>query len=464
MRKNARLPREKIFLDPVHADIHVRHPLILELINTPEMQRLRRIKQLGVSHLTFHGAEHSRFGHSLGVYEITQQICDRFKRNYPSQEIGDGGWDDSNRLLALAAALLHDIGHGAFSHTFEQLFKTDHEALTQTIILNEDTTVHQALVQIGPTFPQEVAAVISHQHPNSQVVQMISSQLDADRMDYLLRDSYFTGTNYGRFDQTRILRVMMPAKTGLIYQYAGMHAIEDYLVSRYQMYLQVYFHPVTRGMETILKHLLKRARDYFKKQPTYFEKTAPLLLPFLDQQWSLKDYLALDDHVMVAYFNHWQHTSPDPILKDLAERFMNRKPFKSVTYPGLEAKTGLKQLKARLEALGYDTAYYLSESSNYDLPYDLYHPNDQAPRTQIELKRQDGQVVELSAASPLIRAIAGQEVGDERVYFPHELAEDQHVNLFDPLLKDIHQLTQYGILTPLNQPDKEVPYDHDDHS
>ena len=208
---------------------------------------------------TFHTAEHSRFSHSLGVYEIARRICDNFARNYATKEEGDGLWDDSNRLVVLCAALLHDIGHGPYSHTFEKIFDTNHEQITIDIILSEETEVNQILRKVSSTFPQEVASVIQKTHPNPQVVQLISSQIDADRMDYLLRDAYFTGVNYGTFDLTRILRVIRPYKGGIAFTYSGMHAVEDYIVSRYQMYMQVYFHPVSRGMEVVLNHLLKRA-------------------------------------------------------------------------------------------------------------------------------------------------------------------------------------------------------------
>lgn len=212
------LPREKVFRDPVHNYIHVRHQVILDLINTPEFQRLRRIKQLGVANTVFQGAEHSRFTHSLGVYEITRQICDSFKNNYPDQ------WDDSERLVALCAALLHDVGHGPYSHTFEHIFNTDHEAITRRILCNESTNINHILREVAPDFPQKVASVIDHTYPNPQVVQMISSQIDADRMDYLLRDAYNTGTNYGLFDLTRILRVMRPYPDGIAFDANGMHA------------------------------------------------------------------------------------------------------------------------------------------------------------------------------------------------------------------------------------------------
>ena len=132
---------------------------------------------------------------------------------------------------------------------FENLFDTDHEAITQEIIQNPETEIHQVLLQVAPDFPKKVASVIDHTYPNKQVVQLISSQIDADRMDYLLRDSYFTGASYGEFDLTRILRVIRPVENGIAFQRNGMHAIEDYVLSRYQMYMQVYFHPATRAME-----------------------------------------------------------------------------------------------------------------------------------------------------------------------------------------------------------------------
>ena len=253
---NFSLPIEHVFRDPVHDYIHVQHQIILDLINSSEFQRLRRIKQLGTSSLTFHGAEHTRFTHSLGVYEITRRICDKFQRNYATQTPDDGGWDDNERLVALCAALLHDIGHGPYSHTFEHIFKTNHEEITVAIITSPETEVFKVLAKISEDFPAQVASVIQKTYPNPQVVQLISSQIDADRMDYLLRDAYHTGVNYGTFDLTRILRVIRPYKDGIYFQLSGMHAVEDYIVSRYQMYMQVYFHPVSRGMEVILDQFL----------------------------------------------------------------------------------------------------------------------------------------------------------------------------------------------------------------
>ena len=251
------LSREKVFRDPIHGQIIVDNQIILDLINTPEFQRLRRIKQLGTSSFTFHGAEHSRFGHCLGVYEITREMCNYFQRNYPHQQAGDGRWDDRERPVALCAALLHDLGHGPYSHTFEHIFNTDHEQITRQLITSPGTNINR---RVSPDFPHQVASVIDHTYENQQVVQMISSQVDADRMDYLQRDSYYTGTNYGKFDLDRVLHVMRPVEVGIAFEISGMHAVEDYIISRLQMYLQIYFHPVSRAMEVILDHLLMRAK------------------------------------------------------------------------------------------------------------------------------------------------------------------------------------------------------------
>ena len=157
---------EKVLRDPIHNYIYIQHQVILDLINTKEFQRLRRIKQLGTTSYTFHGAEHSRFSHSVGVYEITRKICDLFQRNYPTQNPDDGLWDDHERLVAWCGALLHDVGHGAYSHTFEHIFHTNHEQMTQQIITSPETEVNQVLRQVSDDFPAQVASVIAKTYPN----------------------------------------------------------------------------------------------------------------------------------------------------------------------------------------------------------------------------------------------------------------------------------------------------------
>lgn len=429
------LPMEKVLRDPIHNYIYIQHQVILDLINTREFQRLRRIRQLGVANYVFHGAEHSRFTHSVGVYEITRKICDLFQRNYPSKEKGDGLWNDDERLVALCAALLHDVGHGAYSHTFEHIFHTNHEKMTTEIITSSHSEVNAVLRKVAPDFPEKVASVIEKSYPNPQVVQMISSQIDADRMDYLLRDSYFTGTNYGTFDLTRILRVMKPYPDGISFDMSGMHAVEDYIVSRFQMYQQVYFHPVSRSIEVILSHLLKRAKYLYKNGKTNCLGPTNLLFPFFEDNFSLSDYLKLDDGVLNSYFSLWQD-SDDKILSDLADRFLNRKPFKSVRVSE-DTRYLLPTLRKLVADAGFDSEYYTATNDSFDLPYDTYSPSQNKHRTQIELMQKDGLLVELSQVSNLVAAISGKVSGDERFFFPKEMkSSEQQLELFCPIYSE----------------------------
>jgi HD superfamily phosphohydrolase len=444
--KNQMLPLEKVFRDPVHNYIHVQHQLILDLINSKEVQRLRRIKQLGTTSYTFHGAEHSRFSHSLGVYDITRRICDIFQRNYSQEKYGKDGWDDSHRLVALCAALLHDVGHGPYSHTFEHIFHTDHEALTVAIITSPETEVFQILNNVEEGFPEKVASVITKTYENPQVVQMISSQIDADRMDYLLRDAYYTGTEYGTFDLTRILRVIRPYEGGIAFSMNGMHAVEDYIVSRYQMYVQVYFHPVSRAMEVLLEHLLDRAHELYQEDAEIFTFHSQLLIPFLKADFSLEDYLKLDDGVLNTYFAQWIDEQ-DLILSDLAYRFLNRKPLKSITVDSSDNPL-LVEMKALVEKAGFNPRYYTAINSSYDLPYDLYHPEKGSHRTQIELMQKDGSLIELSRASQLVSALTGQGQGDIRFYYPKEMTQQDSNNsdLFDDYYQEFAKHIHNGAL------------------
>ncbi|ANZ57343.1 hypothetical protein BGL34_06455 [Fructilactobacillus lindneri] len=430
------LKQEKVIRDPVHSHIYIQDQIIMDLINTTEFQRLRRIHQLGTTSQTFPGAEHTRFTHSLGVYEIVRRICDHFQRNYPSKELGDGLWDDSERIVAECAGLLHDIGHGPYSHTFEHIFRTNHEQITQAIITSPDTEVNQVLSKMGPDFPNRVASVINKTYDNQQVVQMISSQCDADRMDYLLRDSYFTGAQYGNFDLDRILQVMRPYADGICFKMSGLHAIEYYIVSRFQMYLQVYFHPISRSMEVILAHLLLRSKelaDDFKLNQNF---NPTLLMPFLNGTFNpetdLQAYLKLDDGVLNTYFSAWKDY-PDSILSDLSHRFIDRKPFKSAKFNN-QTEDLIPKLQSLIEAAGFNPEYYTATDNSYNQPYDVYNPASGHQNAQIELMEKDGSLIELSKASLLVRTITGKDVGDSRFFFPKEMLQpENNVELFQQI-------------------------------
>ncbi|SOC34680.1 HD domain-containing protein [Ureibacillus acetophenoni] len=408
---NSKLVEEKVFKDPVHRYVHVRDQVIWDLIGTKEFQRLRRIKQLGTSYLVFHGAEHSRFNHSLGVYEIVRRIVDDVFRGRPE-------WDESERLVALCAALLHDLGHGPFSHAFENVFHTDHEHYTREILLG-NTEVNAVLRKVSEDFAERVALVIEKNYTNNIVVSLISSQIDADRMDYLQRDAYFTGVSYGHFDMERILRVIRPRQGQIVFKATGMHAIEDYIMSRYQMYLQIYFHPVSRSAETVLNLTLKRAKQLydegyqFKFDPIHFHS-------FFENRVTLEDYLALDENILLAYFQYWMDEE-DAILKDLSRRFINRDLFAHVDLNPEEEPERYAWLIEQVRAQGFDPEYYVKPDSTSDLPYDFYRPGDKTTKKPIYLEMPSGEIRELSEQSHIVSAMANNIKVDYKVYYPKEI-------------------------------------------
>ncbi|WP_066310190.1 HD domain-containing protein [Bacillus sp. FJAT-29814] len=409
-----KLSEEKVFKDPVHRYVHVQDKVIWDLVGTKEFQRLRRIKQLGTTFLTFHGAEHSRFNHSLGVYEIVRRIIDDVFEGRPE-------WNDDDRLLTLCAALLHDLGHGPFSHAFERVFDFDHEDFTRAIILG-DTEVNQVLTQVSPDFPAKVAEVIAKTSEKKLVVSLISSQIDADRMDYLQRDAYFTGVSYGQFDMERILRVMRPREDQVVIKKSGMHAVEDYIMSRYQMYWQVYFHPVSRSAEVILTKILHRAKalyknNYsFKYEPTHF-------ISLFREQVKLEDYLKLDEAVIMYYFQIWQDET-DPIISDLCHRFVNRNLFKYAEFDPAKEYKKLAQLTTLFLQAGIDPEYYLVVDSSSDLPYDFYRPGEEEERLPIHLLMKNGELRELSRESEIVDAISGKRRTDHKLYYPADFLAD----------------------------------------
>ncbi|MCQ6563741.1 HD domain-containing protein [Paenibacillus mendelii] len=408
------LAEEKVFKDPVHKYIYVQDETIWSLINTREFQRLRRIRQLGTSYLTFHGAEHSRFSHSLGVYEITRKIISQFERG------GYSDWPQDEKLVSLCAALLHDVGHGPFSHSIEELFDTHHEEWTCRILL-EETEINEVLRRVDPSFPEQVAAVICKSYERPIVMSLVSSQMDADRMDYLLRDAYFTGVNYGTFDLERILRVLRPHKGQIVVKESGMHAVEDYLMSRYQMYWQVYFHPVTRSSEIILRQIFRRAKELYGSSYGFAWMIGPLEQLF-NGTINVDGYLSLDEALVQTAFVQWQKEA-DPILADLCRRFLNRKLYKYVTMD--EANETLwQQIREELQSVGLHPAYDLEIDFPFDLPYDVYRPgaaiSEKDEKPPILLLDQEERLSEISAKSDIIRSITGLHRGKYHLYFPEE--------------------------------------------
>ncbi|MFC3750591.1 HD domain-containing protein [Paenibacillus sp. GCM10012306] len=404
------LTEEKVFKDPVHNYIHVQDLIIWRLINTKEFQRLRRIRQLGTSYLTFHGAEHSRFSHSLGVYEITRRIISQFERS------GYKGWIPEERMLTLCAALLHDLGHGPFSHSIEEAFEMNHEDWTCRIIL-ENTEITDILRDVEEDFPQKVASVIAKTYEHEIVVNLVSSPLDADRMDYLLRDAYYTGVNYGTIDIDRILRVLRPYNGRVVVKESGMHAIEDYLMSRYQMYWQIYFHPVTRSSEIILRQIFRRAKDLYLKGYEFKFMINPLG-DLLQGEVTVEQYLLLDEALVQTAFMQWTQEE-DGLLSDLCSRFIHRKLYKYVEMESLDTET-IDEIRRSFAEAGLNPEYDLEIDFPTDLPYDVFRPGDSFDSNQILLLDRQDRLREISEVSDIVRSISGIHRGRYHLYFPQD--------------------------------------------
>lgn len=404
------LTEEKVFKDPVHNYIHVQDTIIWRLINTKEFQRLRRIRQLGTSYLTFHGAEHSRFSHSLGVYEITRRIISQFERS------GYKDWIPEESLLTLCAALLHDLGHGPFSHSIEEAFEMNHEDWTCRIIL-EDTEITEILRDVGEDFPGKVASVISKTYEHEIVVNLVSSPLDADRMDYLLRDAYYTGVNYGTIDIDRILRMLRPYNGRVVVKESGMHAIEDYLMSRYQMYWQVYFHPVTRSSEIILRQIFRRAKELFQEGYNFNFMIHPLEDLFRGEV-TVKQYLMLDEALVQTAFMQWT-LEKDELLSDLCTRFIHRKLYKYVEMENLNTDM-IIEIRSSFAAAGLHPEYDLEIDFPTDLPYDVFRPGEAFDNNQILLLDRHDHLREISEVSDIVRSISGIHRGRHHLYFPQD--------------------------------------------
>jgi len=409
---------EKVFRDPIYGYVHVYDRLIWDLIQTKEVQRLRRIKQLGGTYMVFHTAEHSRFSHSLGVYEMARQMIRALYHRQMELE-------EEERLLVLSAALLHDLGHGPFSHSFESVFDVRHEMFTERIIM-EDTEVNRVLEAYKPGFATKVRDVINKTYPNQVVINIISSQLDADRLDYLLRDAYFTGAPYGEIDVDRILRTMRVENHKIVYKVSGMHAIEDYLMSRYQMYWQVYLHSTGRSFDLIIQNMLRRVRELILSGYEFKKSIDDLRDLFLKEEPPIETYLKFDDSTIFYYASQFVEED-DAILRDLADRFINRRLFKEVHYtPDEQANEKLEQIKKYLIEIGINPSYYLLTDHSVKTPYDYYGHKRNCLPDCIELLMRDGSIQEISEVSTIIKGIIAMKPKQEhKVYFPLDLIEQR---------------------------------------
>ena len=306
------------------------------LLNTPEFQRLRRIRQLGFSDLVFPGATHSRFAHSIGVYHMARRLADVIARRR------EGGQDPERERVALLAALLHDIGHGPFSHAFEAVARAlkqpkRHEAWSAEIIQG-DTEVNRALQDVSEDLPQRIGALLEGAEPKDIYSVIVSSQFDADRLDYIQRDRLMTGVGFGHIDLDWLLDCLEvgvvtvgreePEETACLYLGPkGIQVAEEYLEARFRLYRMVYMHKTTRAAERMLEAVLREAAERIRD--CSLENRDPVLRYLASEESVLGDYLDLDDAAVWAALSAcagWKHER----IAGLARRLRQRSLYKCV--------------------------------------------------------------------------------------------------------------------------------------
>jgi HD superfamily phosphohydrolase len=417
--------QERIYRDPVHNIIRLRTDasegqLIVRLIDAPEFQRLRRIKQLGLALFTYQGAEHSRFTHSLGVLHLMTRVLDRLGEKYRIRE--------EDRAATCAAALLHDVGHGSFSHVMEKVLGFHHEEWTVQAVLSEETGIGQVLRSYSEELPERVASIIEGRFQPAALAQLVSSQLDVDRMDYLLRDSLMTGAKYGIYDLEWIINALqIDEENDRIFVSArGLYAVEEYLQARYYMFRQVYFHRTLRSAEAVLRSVLRRAlrlleagEEVWCAPGTAFEKV------LRREPLSLSEHMQIDDSDVLFHIKQWQRSS-DAVLSDLSRRFTERRLFKAIDLdmPEVERAEFLTQARECVARDGYEPEYYFIEDHAGDVPYYNYYTAEGAePKARIYVE--DGyarpRIREISEVSEAVRGLQRYQLN--RVCFPPEVKE-----------------------------------------
>jgi HD superfamily phosphohydrolase len=398
MPKNKR----KIINDPVFGFINIPSEFLYDLIQHPYMQRLTRIRQLGMSSFVYPGTQHTRFQHSLGaMYLMNEAISQLRLLGYEiGKEDGEG---------ALAAILLHDVGHAPFSHVLENSLVSgiSHEEISLLMIehINKETggRLDNALKIFHGT----------HQH--HYLHQLVSSQLDVDRLDYLRRDSFYSGVTEGTIGSDRIIKMMDLYKGHLVIQEKGIYSIEKFLMARRLMYWQVYLHKTSIAAEKLMIHALSRAKELAMQGQQLF--ASPALSFFLYNAISkndfrqrpevLEQYAMLDDSDILSAFKVWM-SHPDKVLSALSNGFINRRLFKVKILEAPLTKQECDELNAQykehFDICDRDAAYFwaVEEVSN-----EAYNPNDDA----ILIKYNNGEVKDITQASDMFNLeVLGKEV------------------------------------------------------
>jgi len=336
--------------------------------------------------------------------------------------------EPETRTAVRAAALLHDIGHGAFSHVVEGILGFHHEDFSIEAVESSETEIGRILKAYSNALPQKVSSIIKGDFKPVALAQLISSQLDVDRMDYLLRDSLMTGAKYGIYDLEWIVKSIEidEANDRLFVSAQGLYAVEDYLQARYYMFRQVYFHRTLRSAEVVLKSLLRRALKLFSEGGDVWVATGtPMETILRGERLSLSEHLTIDDSDVLFHVKQWQR-STDLILSDLAKRFLNRRIFRAfdVDMPEAERDGFLSAARKVVSDAGFDVDYYCIEDRAGDAPYYFYTLDRDKPKNLIYVE--DGfsrpAVREITEVSSAVKGLQnGYKL--HRLCFPGEVRD-----------------------------------------
>ncbi len=427
----------KVVRDPLYNYISIdqkRDGWLVKLLDCPEVQRLRRIHQLGVSDFTYPGASHTRLAHTLGVLHLMLQMHQHV------EQIRDDESVRTCRARLLAAAVLHDVGHGPFSHLFEPCLGFDHEEWSVKIVRNASGQVNAALRAFDPTLSESVAQLIEKDNYTLPQWQkfLLSSQLDLDRMDYLRRDSLFTGGGYGHFDWYRLINTLEfhdgpDGQRDIVWPEKAKFAIEEYIFARYYMYQNVYLHKTTRGFEKMLEAMWGRAKQLRE------DGTDVALVPAIAAYWgaaepTVEQYLAIEEFTVLQQIQQWQEHDDKP-LSDLARRFLHRDKLAMIEPQALkdDLEDGNEEWELALSEIvgkaGYDPPgmYCLRDTlkGQYNQPYFPEKESDeQSAKNAIRIIEDDTQQpIEISQLLPRLQPIT-TETGDRyRYYVPQEVRD-----------------------------------------
>lgn len=372
----------KILNDPIYGFISLPSELIFDLVEHPYFQRLRRISQLGLTYLVYPGAYHTRFHHALGAMHLMQQAVNILRRK--GQQISA-----EEEEAVLIAILLHDIGHGPFSHALERSLVTglSHEELSVQIMekLNDEFEGRLSLS----------LEIFKDQYPRHFLHQLISSQLDMDRLDYLRRDCFYTGVSEGKVNTERMISMLNVANDQLVVDAKGIYSVEKFLVARRLMYWQVYLHKTVLSAEYLLIQILSRAKD----APQPLRGTPSALKIFmqnrLPQESLIESYLRLDDIDLMAAIKEWS-TAEDPVLAELCQRLLNRQLLGVEISEEAPEEDKLNHLRA---SLAQKTGFKQEECAHlvfYErIENNAYHPD----KDRINLLYKNGTLVDIAAAA-----------------------------------------------------------------